>query len=389
MCCGGGGKAPKPDKNIGLAALRLADISAEELGIAREELAWNKSRWEEQKPRLEALADQQIEMGKTSVERSAESWKQYQDYFAPIERQLAGEAANEGGQDQQLAEGDKARATVASSYEGSRQAQARDLARSGVSINPGSEASIARDTQSRTAEAADQAGAANTAMTNARLRGIALRQGVSALGRGLPSTSIASDQSALSASTAAGGSINAATMARNAGVNSALPWFSGATQASAAGGNMLLGQYGTQVSAYNAQQAADASGMAGLGSFAGMVMGGSKAPWWMGAAKGGVLKRGGFVRRGYAAGGIVGEPAMPGPAGGVVRGPGDGSVDTVPAQGENGEQLALANGEGVLNKPATLVVGEDFVHRINKVGLMLEAIARRGVANQGEMRAAA
>jgi hypothetical protein len=62
--------------------------------------------------------------------------------------------------------------------------------------------------------------------------------------------------------------------------------------------------------------------------------------------------------------------------GGMVKGPGTSTSDSVPAVIDGQQPAALSNGEAVLNKRAVALVGEDFIHRINKAGLMA---ARKGV----------
>jgi len=64
-------------------------------------------------------------------------------------------------------------------------------------------------------------------------------------------------------------------------------------------------------------------------------------------------------RRRLAEGGVS-EPGTT--HSGIVVGPGDGTVDTVPA--------ILANGEQVINAEAVKIVGRPFLDAINKVGLM-------------------
>jgi hypothetical protein len=137
---------------------------------------------------------------------------------------------------------------------------------------------------------------------------------------------------------------------------------------------MMLGQYSGELSGYNSQQQAQAAMMQGLGSAAGYAFGGAKKPWIL-QAKGGVIRRNkgsGLYRsvtKGYAEGGIV-------------EGPGDGTVDTVPAVIDGKQPAALANGEGVLNAEAVKMVGEQFVHGVNKAALLLKQIASKGVSRE-------
>jgi hypothetical protein len=143
----------------------------------------------------------------------------------------------------------------------------------------------------------------NTARTNARMRGIALRTGVAQFGRNMPATGIAADQTALGAGSSAAAVGTGSIAAANAGVNSAMPWYSGGVGATTAGGNLNLGQFQGNIQAYAARSGANAQMMGGLGSAAGYFFGGSSKPWVM--ARGGVIRHAGVEREGYARGGMV------------------------------------------------------------------------------------
>jgi hypothetical protein len=371
MCCDAP-SAPAPDPNIGIAAAQNAETAKAMLEMGKDQLAWNKEQYADIAPFIKDALQTQSQVSKDNQDRATEQWQRYKDLFAPVEDQYVKEAMNEGSDAQQAQEADKARAAVAGSYEAQKGAAARNLARMGV--NPNSAKFADFELSTGNAQAADEAGAANTARTNARLRGMAMRQGVAQFGRGMPSTGIAADQLALSGASGSVGSAGASINAGNAGAASALPWYQGSVGANTAAGNLYLGQFNAQMQGYQAQTAADSQMFGGLGNLGGMVLSAGKAPWWL-AAKGGIIKKWGVQRKGYASGGIV-------------RGPGDGSVDTVPATVDGKQPAALANGEGVLNAPATKLVGEDFVHRVNQVGLMLDQIMKRGtrapVTVQGE-----
>lgn len=365
MCCDSP-SPPAPDPNIGIAAAANAETAKEMAAVAREELAWNKEKYAKQEPLIQQVVNSQLSSMQNNEARSAEQWGRYKSLFAPVEDQMVADALKEGSPEQKETEAEKARAQVASSFEAGRDATQRDMARS-LGVNPASMKAAAFNVQSGNEQAASEAGAANNARTSARLRGIAMRSGVAQFGRGMPQTGIAADSLALQGGNAAVGNIGAASTIRNAGVGSAAPWFGGSIQGNSSAGNLYLGQFGAQMQGYQAQQQADSAMFGGLGQLGGMVLSASKSPWWMGVRKGGIIGKYGIKRVGYVDGGIV-------------RGPGDGTVDTVPAVVDGQQPAALANGEGVLNVEATQLVGEDFVHRLNAAALaMKEAIKRLGV----------
>ena len=55
--------------------------------------------------------------------------------------------------------------------------------------------------------------------------------------------------------------------------------------------------------------------------------------------------------------------------GGLVRGPGTSTSDSIPAVIDGEEPTALSTGEAVLNAEAVNLVGPEFVERINQAGL--------------------
>jgi hypothetical protein len=61
--------------------------------------------------------------------------------------------------------------------------------------------------------------------------------------------------------------------------------------------------------------------------------------------------------------------------GGMVSGP--GGKDNVPAVVDGKKPVALTSGEGVLNKAAVAIVGEDFVNRLNQAALNISRPVRR------------
>lgn len=304
---GGGSDVPQPDPAIGQAAQTNAATGKEMAELGREQLAWNKQQYAELAPQLKQILDQQVKIGNLSADMASQQWDHYQTTYLPVEKRMAEEAMAEGSASQQESEAAKARADVAGQYEDARAAQERDMALRG--INPASPASMSLDRTTRTSQATSEAGAMNNARTNARMRGIALRTGVAQFGRNMPATGIAADQTALGAGSSAAATGVGSIAAGNAGVNSAMPWYSGGVGATQAAGNLYLGQFGGNIQAYAARSGANASMMGGLGSAAGYFFGGSKQPWILGggsgAAKGGIVRKASVERIGYARGGMV------------------------------------------------------------------------------------
>jgi hypothetical protein len=147
-------------------------------------------------------------------------------------------------------------------------------------------------------------------------------------------------------------------------MNAAQNWFGGATSANSSAGNLGLGQYQGQLNAWQQANQNSALSAAGLGTLFGEL--GS-------AAITKKLRKGGVIRD-YRAFGLDGLASLKrrDPAegeGGVIRGPGTASSDSISATIEGLQPVRLSNGEAVLNAEAVELLGEDFVHRINLAGL--------------------
>ena len=125
----------------------------------------------------------------------------------------------------------------------------------------------------------------------------------------------------------------------------------------------MLNQYQGQLGAWQQQQQNKAAALEGLGSLVGTL--GGAYMMSPGLRKGGIIKNGSpyygpglLKRKGYV-------------KGGMIKGPGTGTSDSILASIEGIKPIRLSNGEAVLNKEAIELVGEDFIHRINSGSLAM------------------
>lgn len=387
---------PAPDPNIGIAARENAALSKEMADVARDELAWNRQRWEEVKPIYNEIAQQQLGQMRTDADRSTQQWGAYQRLFAPVEERMAKDAMEYDSPERKERAAAAAAADVSASHDAAAGITRRTMESMGV--NPGDPRYAAVLGSAGLARARDTAGAMNTARTNTELTGMSMRQGVAQFGRNMPATSIAQDAAALNAGSAASGTTTGASGARNAGIASAAPWMTGAGGLNASAGNLYATQYGTQMQGYNAAQQSNANKWGGLGQLVGTGVG-----LW--AAGGFAMKDGGVVgpglKRRETAPVIEGEYSHVREGGsesidptdgevmdalmndgyrglprretpdGIVEGPGTSTSDSVPAR--------LSDGEAVLNAEATQMLGEDFINKANRMGLQRRRGAPAGV----------
>ena len=89
---GGGPETPAPDPAIGQAALQNSAISKDMSDVAREELAWNRQRYEDIAPTLKAAADKQMRLSDAQIaaaeKAAAQSDAQFAAQVAASNRQM-------------------------------------------------------------------------------------------------------------------------------------------------------------------------------------------------------------------------------------------------------------------------------------------------------------
>jgi hypothetical protein len=367
-------KPPKPDPLIGQAAKQNADIAQQQLDVAREQLAWEKDRAKTQDPLIQKIVDQQIASGDANAARAESQWETYRKLFAPVEERMVQDANTFDSRERQERMAAEAVADVARSYRGALEANQRAMERLGVNPSSGKYQSIVNDINLGLAR--DSAGAMNKARRDTELQGMAMRQGAAQFGRSMPTTGIATDAAALNAGNSAAGNLATQAGLHNAGTNAAQNWFGGATGANSAAGNLALGQYQGQLNAWQQASQNSASSAAGLGNLIGQL----GSAYMM---KPVALRRGGIIKRadvsgssaaaepaGHASGGLSSLKRSDCAGGGLVRGPGTATSDSIPAITEDMQPIRLSNGEAVLNAEAVKLLGEDFIHRVNEAAFM-------------------
>jgi hypothetical protein len=163
---GGGGSAPKPDPNIGIAALRSADLGEEYLSFMKDQGDITNA-WAEQ-------------------DRS-----RYRTVFEPLQDEFIAEARAYDTPGRRAGAAREAVGDVRQQFAAGRDARARSEAAAGVT--PGSGRSVAGAVRDHNAEALAAAGASNLARRRTEATGLALRGDAINLGSGLgvnPATSM-------------------------------------------------------------------------------------------------------------------------------------------------------------------------------------------------------
>ena len=275
----GGGSAPAPDPLIGQSALANAKV-------AQEALDWYKQTYaNDLKPRQAAtdaltsrVVNDQLDTSAINKQRGTEQWDRFVSVFQPVEDQTVADATNIDSAGELARASGEAAAGVQTQFDNAAGQRARSQAAMG--INPNSGRAMAMDSEAQLGLAASKAGASNNARLVARDRGIALRAGVANFGRNMPNTAANAYGLAMNANQGATGANAGANAGALNNANFAGQGFNTAIHGNNSAGSMMANQYGQQVSAYNAQQAADGASSAGIGNMIGTV-GAAAMPYLM------------------------------------------------------------------------------------------------------------
>lgn len=332
-----GGSSASDANAAGLQAnaAATADIAKTQAASAKEYLDFQKQQYADLKPLAEKLANAQLETMEQQSAIAKENQAIAQDQtnynnttFRPLEKSIVEDANSYDTDAKQEELARKGMADVATAYDAQRKQALSTLASYG--INPNSNRFAAINAQLAMGEAADKAGVATNARSNAEQLGYARKMDAASLGRGLASN----------ASTSYGVALNAG----NSSVNSGTAALGTASAPGTAMGNSY-GSYGTQLgnaansyygagnlnaAGYKITSAAESSAAAGLGSLAGQFM-------TSGVGQAALKAGGSALMSMFADGGEVHEGA------GRVRGIGGPVDDQIDAKLSNGEYVLPAD----------------------------------------------
>jgi len=307
------------------------------LQFSQEQFRTADARYNELKPYQAALMDNQSQLMGGQIRGQALALKQAEgdydynvDTFRPLERQLidTAQSYNTDAERERLAAA--AGANVQQAIDNQRSQSMRALERMGVNPNSGRFAALMAGTGLDGARM--QAQAQNSATIQARDAGFARLAGVTGMGRGLSAQSIAG--------------INAGSGAAGAGSNAA------SVGSGVMGSADRVGQIYTQNGVQGFQGAGSAIGGGVNATNSGfqnqMAASAQEGQMW-----GGVGALAGRAMTGFFA------------DGGMVRGPGTGTSDDVPAVNtSNGQPIRLSNGEYVLPAETVRRIGKNKLDRI-------------------------
>ena len=211
----GGKGGDAPDYSAGMAAQAASSERS-----AAADLEFRKQQYEEAKPRLEQLYDLASKVGTAQADsmteqnrRADEQEKFWNDNYKNTEIQSVKEANEAGSEADQASEAGRAVADVRQQQQVQADSNARGLRAMGVNPNSGRFAGMQNATGLQAA--ANSAGAATLARNTSKNKGIALRAGAVATGRGMQNLA---GQTAATASGIGSAGVNSANAGANGGL---------------------------------------------------------------------------------------------------------------------------------------------------------------------------
>ena len=268
----GGGKAPAPDANIGIAALKQAELGEKWLNFAETQFAEGNRRQKGIDKLENQIREQQIATQDQANTWSKEDRERYKSVFLPMEDKYIEDANNWDSEARQSQMAGEAKQDVMTSAAQAQQQNERQMASMGVDPRSGRFAGVDRGNDLSTALAS--AGAQNNARSSARTQGMAMRADAVNMGKGLPSQAAGAAGLGLSAGNSAlGGALNAnSAWQQNNGIMG--QGYGGAMQGYAGQANTLSNLYGMKMQGWQSEQAnsqANSAGlMSGIGTAAGL-----------------------------------------------------------------------------------------------------------------------
>lgn len=267
---GGGGAAPSADPNIGIAQREMSALAKEQWNMFTKDVYPELLR---QSNVQEARANEQWALTKdvtgTQMEQAKKAYQRYEEGAIPAMEKIRAEADLYNTEAERERMASLAMGDIKSAADVARQQS--EMRQRAYGIDPTSGVAQGQENANAIALAGAQAAAANQTRQAAKELGLQKQANVYNMYAGLPAQGLASTSAALGASgqglaggqtafsnyAATGGALNQAT-------STGMQGWQGV-------GQLGVGKYQADVSAYNAQQQASAAGSAGLGSALGTI----------------------------------------------------------------------------------------------------------------------
>jgi len=265
---GGKSQAPPPPPDYTPIANAQREIAQESLALQREQFAWAKEAYTENKGVTDQVVDAFL---KTQEENDAFARRQrerYETQYQPLEDDLITEAQDYNTPERKAFEMGRAQADVAQKFDAARRASQREL--EGYGIDPGATRYAALDIGVRTNQAAAEAAAGTQASERVDATGRALRSEAINVGRGYPGQIAGAYGTGLQGGT---GAVNSGLATTQSGANTMgtpVQYAGVANNALSSWGNTLNQGYKNQMSNYEATQNQSSGWGTALGIAAGI-----------------------------------------------------------------------------------------------------------------------
>lgn len=246
-----------PDVNAGTnAAIGKAQDANLALGnrmadLGQEQLDFTKARSAEFDPYYKEALGTQTDIAKKSQAMSDQQWQRYLDLYAPVEQRQVQDANTWDSPENIDRVQQQARAEAGKNFDAARGQAERERAR--TMINPASGRSNTENLALEIGQASAGTNSANQAAEQRRMEALNLRNNAVNTGRNFPTTSLAANQTGLSAANNEVGTTNSAIMTPTGARATSLPYFGAAAGANTSAGQLGLGTYGTQANIYGKQ----------------------------------------------------------------------------------------------------------------------------------------
>lgn len=332
--------SPPPPPDFGPLVSAAREMSAQQYALQREQFAWAKQAYADQKVISDQVAQQMLEAQRFNMENVREGRQRWEEQFRPLEDEFLAKARDYASPERKELEMGRAQAAVAQQFDQARNAATRQL--EGFGINPEAVRYAALDVGLRAQQAAAQAAAGNQAGMMTEAMGNKMLGEAINLGRGERVLSL-NEQGMGNQSGA--GAVNTGISTNTMGGNlMGTPTQYGTLAGNSLGmaGNMLGTQGRLALDTWRADQEADSGWGSALGLAGGLINSARSAS---GAA--GIMA---FLEEG-------GAVETPGGAIPMGASPSNGqTVDDVPAR--------LTAGEFVVPKDVAAWKGEEFFQKL-------------------------
>jgi len=259
---------PKPP-DLGPYADALAQQGEWGYKTAQDQLAWAREQDVKNRALLDQVLGPQLQAQQDQMDWAKKDRARYEQVYQPIEDNLIQDFQSYGTPERMAQERGRAMADVASSFDAQRRNALQRL--EGFGVDPSQTRNAALDVAMRTQQGAAMAAAGTNAQRVTEDKARAMRADAINIGRGMPSQVAQSYGQSVQAGGAAMGGANS-TFSTSAGAIGSPGSFAALGQQGYTGaGNMQNMGFQNQMTAYNAQQQANASMMSGIGSAVGMA----------------------------------------------------------------------------------------------------------------------